>query len=170
MVPPSSHKISRVSWYSFGLIIFRFRLRDCYLLWLFFPDYSTNYSYRLSFWALSCSLAATWDIEFSFFSSGYLDVSVRRVRFSYLFVWVWDDLLIGFPHSDICGSLDICSFPQLFAACHVLLRLLVPRHPPNALFFLTFVFPVNCLFFLLIRLFWLFFWFFLNWFVVFMVL
>ena len=155
MVPPSSHKISRVSWYSFGLIIFRFRLRDCYLLWLFFPDYSTNYSYRLSFWALSCSLAATLDIEFSFFSSGYLDVSVRRVRFSYLFVWVWDDLLIGFPHSDICGSLDICSFPQLFAACHVLLRLLVPRHPPNALFNLTFInwllsliFPVICLFFI----------------------
>ena len=42
--------------------------------------------------------------------------------------------------------MDICSYPQLFAACHVLLRLLVPRHPPNALFFLTFVFPVNCLF------------------------
>ena len=23
----------------------------------------------------------------------------------------------GFPHSDICGSTDICSLPQLFAAC-----------------------------------------------------
>ena len=30
---------------------------------------------------LSRSLAATWDIEFSFFSSGYLDVSVHPVRF-----------------------------------------------------------------------------------------
>ena len=30
-------------------------------------------------WALSRSLAATWKIEFSFFSSGYLDVSVLRV-------------------------------------------------------------------------------------------
>ena len=39
----------------------------------------------------------------------------------------------GFPHSDICGSSDICSLPQLFAAYHVLLRLLVPRHPPYAL-------------------------------------
>ena len=28
-----------------------------------------------------------------------------------------------FPHSDICGSKDICSSPQLFAAYHVLLRL-----------------------------------------------
>ena len=31
--------------------------------------------------ALPCSLAATWGIEFSFFSSGYLDVSVHLVRF-----------------------------------------------------------------------------------------
>ena len=43
----------------------------------------------------------------------------------------------GFPHSDICGSMDICSSPQLFAAYHVFLRLLVPRHPPCALFSLT---------------------------------
>ena len=42
-----------------------------------------------------------------------------------------------FPHSDICGLSDICSSPQLFAACHVLLRLPVPRHPPCALFCLT---------------------------------
>ena len=39
----------------------------------------------------------------------------------------------GFPHSDICGSRLICSSPQLFAACHVLLRLLMPRHSPCAL-------------------------------------
>ena len=39
----------------------------------------------------------------------------------------------GLPHSDICGSRDICSFPQLFAACHVLLRLREPRHPSCAL-------------------------------------
>ena len=43
----------------------------------------------------------------------------------------------GFPHSDICGSMDICSSPQLFAAYHVFLRLLVPRHPPCALSSLT---------------------------------
>ena len=39
----------------------------------------------------------------------------------------------AFPHSDICGSLLICSSPQLFAACHVLPRRHVPRHPPYAL-------------------------------------
>ena len=46
--------------------------------------------------------------------------------------------LAGFPHSDICGSMDVCSSPQLFAACHVLLRLLAPRHSPFALSSLTF--------------------------------
>ena len=39
----------------------------------------------------------------------------------------------GFPHSDIPGSLDMCSFPGLFAAYHVLHRLSNPRHPPCAL-------------------------------------
>ena len=46
--------------------------------------------------------------------------------------------LTGFPHSDICGSMDICSSPQLFAACHVLRRLQSPRHSPCALCNLTF--------------------------------
>ena len=43
----------------------------------------------------------------------------------------------GFPHSDISGSLDMCSSPKLFAAYHVFHRLLVPRHPPCALTTLT---------------------------------
>jgi hypothetical protein len=42
-------------------------------------------------------------------------------------------LLRGLPHSDIFGSKLARSSPKLFAACHVLHRLLVPRHPPNAL-------------------------------------
>ena len=44
----------------------------------------------------------------------------------------------GFPHSEICGSKLICSSPQLIAACHVLLRLLMPRHSPCALVRLNF--------------------------------
>jgi hypothetical protein len=39
----------------------------------------------------------------------------------------------GLPHSDIRGSTIARISPRLFAACHVLHRLLVPRHPPNAL-------------------------------------
>ena len=40
---------------------------------------------------------------------------------------------IGLPHSEIPGSKVICTSPELFAACHVFLRLLKPRHPPSAL-------------------------------------
>ena len=43
----------------------------------------------------------------------------------------------GFPHSDISGSTLICSSPKLFAAYHVLHRLLMPRHSPCALIRLT---------------------------------
>ena len=41
----------------------------------------------------------------------------------------------GLPHSEISGSRVICTSPELVAACHVLLRLREPRHPPVALFF-----------------------------------
>ena len=43
----------------------------------------------------------------------------------------------GFPHSDIFGSMSARDSPKLFAACHVLHRLLAPRHPPRALCSLT---------------------------------
>ena len=39
----------------------------------------------------------------------------------------------GFPHSEICGSKPTCGSPQLFAAGRVLLRQMVPWHPPCAL-------------------------------------
>ena len=71
-------------------------------------------------WANSRSLATTWEITFVFFSSGYLDVSVLRVCLLYRIISLQ---LIGLPHSDITGSMDICSSPMLFAAYHVLLRL-----------------------------------------------
>ena len=94
---------------------------------------------RIPVWALPVSLAATPGIDVSFFSSGYLDVSVHRVPLHTLWIGVWilEVCSSGFPHSDICGSMDICSSPQLFAAYHVFLRLLVPRHPPCALVRLT---------------------------------
>ena len=43
----------------------------------------------------------------------------------------------GFPHSEISGSKLMCSSPKLIAACHVLHRLLMPRHSPCALSSLT---------------------------------
>ena len=95
---------------------------------------------RTPVWALPRSLAATYGIDVSFSSSGYLDVSVPRVPFHTLWIGVWilEVCSSGFPHSDISGSMDICSSPKLFAAYHVFHRLSVPRHPPCALCNLTF--------------------------------
>ena len=94
---------------------------------------------RTLVWALSVSLAATLEIDVSFSSSGYLDVSVPRVPFRTLWIHVrmTEGCSAGFPHSEISGSMDICSSPKLFAAYHVFHRLLVPRHPPCALFSIT---------------------------------
>ena len=77
--------------------------------------------------------------KFSFSSSGYLDVSVHQVPSVYLWIQytVHEVCSCGFPHSEICGSMDICSSPQLIAAYHVFHRLSVPRHPPCALSSLT---------------------------------
>ena len=153
MVPLPSHKVPRVSWYSgYRLVNFSFTYGAFTLSgWL-----SQNHSVRIvesitrseprsartSVCPLSISLAATLEIDVSFFSSGYLDVSVHRVPFHTLWIGVWMTGVFpaGFPHSDISGSLDICSSPKLFAAYLVFHRLLVPRHPPCALFCLTFQF------------------------------
>ena len=80
-----------------------------------------------------------WESMFSFFSSGYLDVSVHRVPPACLWIQhaVHEGFSCEFPHSEIRGSMDICSSPRLFAAYHVFRRLLVPRHPPCALPSLT---------------------------------
>ena len=146
MVSARSHRVSRVPWYSgschvnFPFAYGAFTLSG----WL-----SQNHSARIiesimqsephgartMVWALPRSLAATYGIEFSFFSSGYLDVSVPRVPFLQLCIGcrIHEVCSCGFPHSDISGSRDICSSPKLFAAYHVFHRLLVPRHPPCAL-------------------------------------
>jgi hypothetical protein len=41
--------------------------------------------------------------------------------------------LVGLPHSEISASEVVCTYTELIAAYHVLLRLSVPRHPPCAL-------------------------------------
>ena len=53
-----------------------------------------------------------------FSSSGYLDVSVHRVPFLTLWIGVRTTEVYSarFPHSEISGSMDICSSPKLFAA------------------------------------------------------
>ena len=155
MVPACSHKVPRVSWYSgYRHVCFPFMYGAFTLSGWLSQNHSTRItesimrseprSARTPVWPLSISLAATLEIEkFSFSSSPYLDVSVQAVPFHTLWIGVWmhEVCSCGFPHSDICGSVDICSSPQLFAAYHVFHRLLVPRHPPCALFCLTSLLP-----------------------------
>ena len=124
----------------------QFRLRGYHPLWPTFPCNSTIeylallgpypclYHYK-QVWALSLSLATTQEIVVYFLFLRVLRCfsspgSPRYTMNSYNVLY---PAVEGFPHSDICGSMFICNSPQLFAACHVLLRRLVPRHPPYAL-------------------------------------
>ena len=141
MVLRSSDRISRVPPYLIRQI--ELPIRGCHPLWPAFPDGSSHSHCS----AGPRSLAATRGVSIDFLSSGYLDVSVPRVCFynpmysghKYLSQQVIDSkannnkLSGGLPHSEICGSKPILGSPQLIAEYHVLHRLLLPRHPPNAL-------------------------------------
>ena len=133
MVPPASHRISRVPRYSgscyllspsptrlslssvplsngFGSVIFRSRKP------------STPVVRRPPVWPLSSSLATTKEIEFSFFSSGYLDVSLPRVPSYEPMDSVHGDRALPRPGSPIRIPADQCllaaprSFSQLIAS------------------------------------------------------
>ena len=123
-VPAHSIKVSRVSMYSgYRHVIFPF----AYGAFTLSGRLSQNLSARINesimrseprnaripVWPLSISLAATLEIDVSFSSSGYLDVSVHRVPLHTLWIGVWihEVCSCGFPHSDIYGSKDICSSP-----------------------------------------------------------
>ena len=60
------------------------------------------------------SLATTCGISVDFFSSGYLDVSVHRVRSTQAMYSLGSSLAGGFPHSDIYGSKLYCQLPVAF--------------------------------------------------------
>ena len=151
VVHPCSHGVSRVPRYSgFPLACSSFRLRGSHPLWPAFPCRSSNHrmlnagpypgKHCLPVWPPPRSLATTCGISVDVFSSPYLDVSVQAVPPVRLWIHrtVTEYCSAGLPHSVICGSTLMCSSPQLFAACHDLLRLLMPRHPPCALFSLTY--------------------------------
>ena len=129
---------------------FRLRIQGSHPLWPAFPCRSPGFQLRdvgpnpgkpcgLPVWPPPLSLATTRGISVDVFSSPYLDVSVQAVPFRNL----WIQLRMteygsaGFPHSEISGSMRMCRSPKLIAACHVLRRLLMPRHSPCALIRLT---------------------------------
>ena len=102
-----------------------FRLHDSHILWLGFPSHSTTALFLnavltpgiflLPVWPLPLSLATTDGISVDYFSSAYLDVSVRRVPSAYL--WIQYAVLHRcrrFPHSDIHGYIDYLRLPVAF--------------------------------------------------------
>ena len=124
MVPPASHRISRVPRYSGFTRYIQLRLRGFHPLCPAFPDGSPHlFSLMVSstpvvflppVWPLPFSLATTKRIEFSFFSSGYLDVSLPRVPSCQTIDSSDGDRALPRPGSPIRISLDHC----LFAAPH----------------------------------------------------
>jgi hypothetical protein len=139
----SSDRITRVPPYLIRPI--ELPVRGCHPVSLAFPDHSSHSHGS----AGPRSLAATDGVSIDFLSSGYLDVSVPRVCLlnpMYSGSRYLDRPTVdcrkainsrasgGLPHSDIHGSKPIPGSPWLNAGYHVLHRLLLPRHPPNALF------------------------------------
>ena len=132
MVPPCSDRISRVPPYS--RIFEPLRIRGYHPLWPDFPDCfaylpKTTGLLRVRSPLLAESLLMSFPpgtemFQFPGFASPTYVFSERYPS------------LGGLPHSDIHGSTPARGSPWLFAACHVLHRLLVPRHPPNALLIL----------------------------------
>ncbi len=100
-------------------------LSRCVLLSIYCPitwSYNPNLAVTKLVWAVPRSLATTCGITIVFSSSGYLDVSVHRVRLP-TNVGMTGLQPAGLPHSEIFGLTVICTYPKLIAACHVLLRL-----------------------------------------------
>ena len=140
--------------------MFTFRLQGCHLLWLIFPD---GFSYIN---IVPCPSPTTPICMHMGLGSSRFARRYSGNRFFFLFLQVlrcfsslrlphschYNTVLyyshsIGFPHSDIPGSSLTYSYPRRFGVCSVLLRLLVPRHPPCALINLTYF---SSVFFLLV--------------------
>ena len=125
------------------LMQFHFYVRDCHSLWFSFPTDSINGS-AIVRGPLPQQYYYCWFGLFPFRSPllrksivFFLFLRVLRCFSSpgsppYTMYSCTDNTALPVLSFLIRTSADrlICSSPQLFAACHVLLRRLVPRHPP----------------------------------------
>ena len=139
MVPPYSHRVPRVRWYSgysqpaslfayktitfFGVLSHTLRLSFTVQIAVQTPKVLLP-----SVWPLPRSLATTSGISVDFSSSPYLDVSVQAVPHLYLCIQYRLTGLhpAGFPHSDIHGYNACFRLPVAFR------RSLRPSSAPGA--------------------------------------
>ena len=150
MVPRSSYEISRVSHYSgychvnsdFSYRTFTFfGLPSQIILISSLITSAVLYPKKITSLGLgSFHFARRYSGNRVFFPVGTKMFQFPTFPFIHYFTYVWIIrllLLIEFPHSDIHVLSTICVYAWLFAAYHVLLRLLMPRHSPYALSSLT---------------------------------
>ena len=152
MVFPVSDGISRVPPYSGSWEGKRScHIQGCHLLWRSFPTSFVNRSCPM-FQSYNPNMQACWfglfpvrspllreshllsiptATEMFQFTAFTLNEAMYSLRLSYSIKNK------GFPHSEISGSLLTYSSPEHIGVRPVLLRLLVPRHPPCALIHLT---------------------------------
>ena len=139
MVPPVSHRVSRVRRYSgSSLTGIVFRLRDYHPLWSAFPYRSAKLSCRCvspqprrinpPVCPLPRSLATTCGISVDFSSSPYLDVSVQAVPHLRLFYSTQAGGVLLRRVSPF-GNLRVKAYVQLTAAYRSLSR---PSSAPDA--------------------------------------
>ena len=150
MVPPASHRVSRVRRYSgSSLKDFGFRLRVSHPLWMAFPYHSANLVPRVQVHnprginPLVCplprSLATTCGISVDFSSSPYLDVSVQAVPRVRLFCSTHADrvLLCRVSPFGNSGIKAYVRLPQTYRSLSRPSSALDARHSPCALSSLT---------------------------------
>ena len=139
MVPPCSHRVSRVRRYSgYQLSVFSFvygilTLYDwlSHAIRLDLSDHDAGPNPRkqcLLVWPLPRSLATTYGISVDVFSSPYLDVSVQAVPHVHLFDSMHVDTVLPYRVSPF-GNLRIKAYLQLPAAYRSLSR---PSSAPDA--------------------------------------
>jgi hypothetical protein len=124
VVPPRSGRITRVPPYS--RLYLSLPVRGYHPLWPLFPKRSGSFRQSTGLIRVRSPLL-TESLLMSF------PPGTEMFQFPGFASLAGYTLRCGFPHSDIHGSTGARPSPQLFAACHVLHRLLAPRHPPNAL-------------------------------------
>ena len=139
MVPPYSHRVSRVrrySGFSWLLSVFAYETLTLFggpshvlLLTFSIPSaVRTPKVLLLSVWPLPRSLATTCGISVDVFSSPYLDVSVQAVPFLHLFDSMQDDWILSSRVAPF-GDLRVKGYLLLTAAYRSLSR---PSSAPDA--------------------------------------
>ena len=139
MVPPYSHRVSRVQWYSgYSLLFFPFAYETITLCGG--PSHALLLGSNIHFavltpaiflqpvWPLPRSLATTCGISVDFFSSPYLDVSVQAVPLIHL----WIQCMVTGHDS---GRVSPFGYPRITACFRLPVafrRLLRPSSAPGA--------------------------------------